>query len=228
MLSLEDTFREKLRDTYRVAPIDLKSFHRKYKVCSLPDCLGMCCNGGSGFYMQEEADTIRELFTKHTEFFKSQGIPTELPPLVTEKDEETGEETLSTGIRDCTYPEGMLPAHWPATSCIFKRNDGACTLQVLSVEQGKPSWWFKPLACWMFPLELEHDGKPHIHVAHHSTDEYIDEEYAGFTGYTKCGAECPSDGKPAYEVLKYEIAQMSKMLDRDLMSEILSYKEEAA
>ena len=227
MLSLEKIFREKLFDTYRNAPIDLKSFHRKYKICNLPDCLGMCCNGGSGFYMTEESDTIRELVVEHQEFFKKQGMPMDLPIFENEVDEETGVVSLSTGIRPATYPEGMLPAHFPATSCIFKRGDGACTLQILGIEQGKPSWWYKPLACWMFPLELEQDGKPHIHVAHHSTDEYIDDEYPGFTGYTKCGAECASDGKLAYEVLKYEIAQISKMLERDLMNEILSYKEAA-
>ncbi len=213
---------------YRNAPIDIASFHRNYKVCAMGECKGLCCNGGSGFYMPEEADTIREVTTKHRDFFDKHLAPLADEIFSEEKDEETGEITLATNTRDITYPEGMLPGHWPSTACVFKREDGACSLQVLGAEQGNGGWWYKPFACWMFPLEMEHDGKPHIHVAHHSTDEYIDDEYAGFTGYTKCGAECMSGGKPAYMVLENEIAVLSKMLDRDLLSEILAYKKNAS
>lgn len=178
--------------------------------------------------MTEESDTIRKLADEHKDFFAKQGIDLSGKIFDEEIDEETGEVELSTNTREYTYSAGLLPDHFPATSCIFKRDDGACTLQVLSVEQGKDSWWYKPLACWLFPIELEYGGKPFIHVAHASTDEYVDAEYPGFVGFTKCGAECKSGGKPAYQILEREIAQLSKMLERDLMSEILAYKETAA
>jgi len=228
MLSLEKTFREKLFDMYRSAPLDAASFHRSYKVCAMEDCLGLCCNGGSGFYMKEESDTIRSLVENNRAFF-ARHVP-DMPEQIfdEELDEETGEIELSTNTRAYSYPEGFLPDHFPATSCIFKRNDGACTLQVLGIEEGKSGWTYKPLACWLFPIELEHGGKPFIHVAHASTDEYVDAEYPGFVGFTKCGAECKSGGKPAHEILKGEIAELSRLLERDLMSEILAYKGEAA
>jgi hypothetical protein len=228
MLSLEKTFRDKLYDIYRSAPLDAPSFHRLYKACGPGECAGLCCNGGSGFYMTEESDTIRTLVEKNRSFFK-QHIP-DMPeqPFDEELDEETNTIELSTNTRTTPYPEGILPAHFPQTSCIFKRNDGACTLQLLSMEEGKPGWWYKPLACWLFPIELEHGGNPLIHVAHASTDEYIDDEYPGFVGFTRCGAECKSEGKPAYIVLEHEINALAKLLDRDLMSEILAYKEIAA
>ena len=229
MLSLETTFKEKLRETYLSAPLDAPSFHRHYRVCGMSECEGLCCNGGSGFYMDEEAQTIRRLVREAPEFFKAQGIP--LPEDVEqvfdrETDEETGEMELSTNTRPFTYSDGLKPEHFPATSCIFKRQDGACTLQVKSVEEGKPGWWYKPLACWLYPLELQYDGKPHISVAHETTDEYIDDEYPGFVGFTPCGKECKSaQGRPAYQVLEREIAELSRLIGRDLMSEILAYKD---
>jgi len=229
MLSLEKTFREQLLEKYRVAPIDIPSFHRNYKVCAKGECAGLCCNGGAGFYMDEEPETIRRLVDENKEFFAAQGLSLPEKIFDEELDEDTGKILLSTNIREnVSYPPGLLPPHFPATACIFKRDDGACTLQTLGVEQGKHGWSYKPLACWLFPLELERDGKPFISVAHASTDEYTDDEYPGFTAFTKCGAECASGGKPAYEVLAGEITELSRLLDRDLLSEIMNFKESAA
>lgn len=224
MLSLEKTFQEKLRDSYLTAPIDVASFHRNYKVCAMSDCEGICCNGGSGFYMSEEPETIRRLVEQKPEFFKAQGLDLSAKLFDEEVDEETGEVELSTNTRKATYSAGKLPPHFPSTSCIFKREDNACMLQVLSVEEGHPSWWYKPIACWLYPIELEHGGRPFISVAHATTDEYVDDEYAGFVGFTPCGSECKAGGKPAYQVLSHEIAKLSQLIGRDLMSEIMAYK----
>ncbi len=226
MLSLEKPFREKLMKIYQEAPLDAASFHRNYKACS--DCGATCCSGGSAFYMKEEADTVRALVKEHREFFLKNDIPVDGPCLDEETNPETGVVEISTNVRPMDYAPGKLPEHFDETACVFRRrSDGFCTLQVLSIEQGKPSWWFKPLACWLFPLEIEQNGKPHIHVAHASTDEYVDEEYPGFVAFTSCGAEC-KDGKPAYQVLQHEIAALAKMLDRDLMGEIMAYKKSVA
>lgn len=179
--------------------------------------------------MKEEADTINTLVKDNRDFFLKNGIPIDEPYLDEEKDEETGQIEISTNVRPMEYPEGKLPAHFDKTACVFRRaSDGACTLQALSIEKGKPGWWYKPLACWLFPLEIERSGKPFISVAHASTDEYTDAEYPGFVAYTGCGMECAKDGKPAYEVLTGEIKELSRLLDRDLMREILEYKESAA
>jgi hypothetical protein len=229
MLSLEQPFRAKLLDMYRAAPLDVASFYRHYKVCGKGECLGMCCNGGSGFYMKEEADTIRALVEENRNFFEAQGLPMPEKIFDEELNEETNEIEFSTNTREVKYPEGLKPEHFPDTACIFRRGDGACTLQVLGLEQGKPGWWYKPFACWLYPIELEHGGKPYIHVAHASTDEYVDETYPGFVGFTKCGAECTiGEGKPAYEILQYEIAELSKLLGRNLMVEIKAHQEKSA
>jgi hypothetical protein len=228
MLSLETIFRDKLLDQYQNAPLDVASFHRLYKACGPGECLGMCCNGGSGFYLDEEADTIRTLVSKNTAFFEKQGLPMPENIFDEELDEETGKMELSTQVRPTTYPSGLKPSHFPDTACIFRRGDGACSLQLLGLEQGKPGWWYKPVACWLFPIELEWDGKPHIRVAHATTDEYVDETYPGFVGYTKCGSECPSMGKPAYLVLEHEIKELSRWLGRDLLGEIMAYEAKSA
>jgi hypothetical protein len=227
MLSLEKTFHEKLQKRYRDAPLDAASFHRNYKACT-GDCNALCCSGGSAFYMKEEAETVRQLVTDHRDFFLKNGIPIDEPYLDEEWDEEAGQMEISTNVKPMDYPPGVLPTHFDKTACVFRRaSDGFCTLQALSVELGKPGWWFKPLACWLFPLEIERSGKPFISVAHASTDEYVDAEYPGFVGYVGCGKECATDGKPAYLVLANEIASLSKMLDRDLMNEIMLHKEAA-
>jgi hypothetical protein len=227
MLELAAAFREKLYDAYRSAPLDAASFHRNYRACGMGECMGLCCHGGSGFYLPEEADIIREAVTANREFFHS-NIP-DLPDQLfdEETDEATGEVALSTNTKPATYPEGLKPAHFPETACVFKRADGACTLQTLGISEGKHGWSYKPYACWLYPIELDYAGKPHIRVAHASTDEYVDAEYPGFVGFTKCGAECPDTGKPAYEVLANEIAMLSRLLDRDLMKEILSHTDAA-
>jgi hypothetical protein len=220
MLSLEKEFKEKLQAIYKSAPLDALSFHRMYKACALSECFGMCCNGGSDFYLSEEAETIRRVVNRHGEFFAAQNLPLPEKIFAEERDEETGEIYPSTNTRRVTYPEGLLPAHFPPTACIFRNDAGACTLQTLGIEQDKGGWWYKPFACWLFPIKLRHGGKPLIHVAHASTDKYADEDYPGFVGYAKCGAECKNGGKPAYEVLAQEIAALSNLLGRDLMSEM--------
>lgn len=221
MLELTPVFREKLYEFYRDAPLDVASFHRRYRACGAGECLGLCCNGGSGFYLAEEADVIREAVATNAAFFRHH-LP-DLPERLfdEETDAATGEVTLSTNTKPATYPDGLRPAHFPETTCVFRREDGACTLQILGISQSKHGWSYKPFACWLFPIELDYAGKPHIRVAHASTDEYVDAEYPGFVGFTRCGAECPDTGKPAYEVLANEIAMLSQLLDRDLMKEII-------
>ncbi len=108
MLSLETPFREKLFDLYRTAPLDIASFHRFYKACALEDCLGLCCNGGSGFYMKEESETIQKLVNENRAFFDEQKLGLTDKIFDEELDEETGEIELSTNTREINYPSGLL------------------------------------------------------------------------------------------------------------------------
>jgi hypothetical protein len=224
MLSIFDSVRDTFREQYRNAPIDLASFHRHYRACDVRECQAICCSGGSGFYYPQEPEAIRRIAAEHGDFFARIGIPLPEQLFDEETDEETGEVELSTNTRPYAYPPGAKPAHFDATACIFRAPNGWCGLQQLGMEQGKDPWAYKPVACWLFPIELEHDGKPHIHVAHHSTDEYVDEDYPGFVGFTGCGKECKTGGRPAYEVLQREITVLSQWLERDLIAEILAYE----
>jgi hypothetical protein len=230
MLSLETPFKEKLRKMYRTAPVDVPSFHRLYKVCSASDCEAICCHGGSGFYLTtEEPETIRALVRDKREFFEAQGLDMSVE-LFSEDvvDEETGETELSTNTRPVTYHKaGLRPDHFPSESCVFRTDKGACSLQMLSIAEGKHGWWYKPVACWLYPIELEHAGKPFIRIAHPTTDEYVDDKYPGFVEFTPCGKEC-AGGEPAYKVVGHEIEMLSKLIDRDLMTEILAYKAPVA
>lgn len=227
MLSLEKTFREKMQQRYAAAPLDAASFFRNYQACT-GNCAALCCSGGSAFYMQEEADTVRRLVTDHREFFLRNGIPIDEPYLDEELDEKTGLIEIATSVRPMDYPQGLLPEHFEKTACVFRRaSDGFCALQALSIDQGKPGWWYKPLACWLFPLEIERAGKPFIHVAHASTDEYADDGYPGFVGFTQCGTECGNGGEPAYKVLAEEIKALSHLLERDILSEVMAQRQAA-
>ncbi len=225
MLSIFESVREQFIQQYQAAPLDLSSFHRRYKSCA-GGCHALCCSGGAGFYYAQESDAIRRLVASEPEFFAARGIPSTEAIFDEEVDDETGEVQLSTNTRPFEYPAGIKPAHFDATACIFREDSGACSLQVLAMQQGKDGWWHKPVACWLFPIELERDGDPFIHVAHASTDEYVDAEYPGFVGFTRCGAECKETGTPAYLLLQKEIATLSKWLERDLLAEILAYGKE--
>jgi hypothetical protein len=224
MLSIADSIRDRFRAQYGDAPLDAASFHRFYQSCDVKGCHAICCSGGAGFYYPEEPETIRRVAAGHADFFTAQGIPLPEQLFDEEADEETGEVELSTNTRPHAYPPGVRPAHFDDTACIFRQPNGWCGLQNLAVTQGEEPWAYKPVACWLFPIELEHDGKPRIHVAHHSTDEYIDEEYPGFVGFTGCGRECPKTGRPAYQVLEKELAVLSQWLGRDLLKEIRAYE----
>jgi hypothetical protein len=211
-----------MRERYRAAPLDVASFHRHYRACALAECVGVCCHGGVGFYLEEEPETIRGLVRRDPDFFAKHGLAVPDSLFAEKTNPRTGATELNTGKRDCIYPDGLLAAHFPSTSCVFRRDDGACTLQLQGLEEGRPGWWYKPLACWLFPIELECAGEPCIRVAHASTDEYVDVDYPGFTGFIRCGAEWQSGGEPAYKVVAAELAALSKLLDRDLLSEILA------
>ncbi len=229
MLSQADNFRQKLKSRYKSAPLDIASFLRHYKACGMNECYGLCCNGGTSLYIEEEKHTISKLVEENRGFFNQLGLPMPAQIFEEEADAETGEINYSTTTRETIYPEGILPPHFPATACIFRGTGGACSLQMLSTQKGHDSWHYKPFACWLYPIELEHGGQPHIRVAHHSTDEYVDETYPGFVGFTPCGSECSNGkGTPAYQILEREIAALSSLLERDLMAEILKNKPATA
>jgi len=48
------------------------------------------------------------------------------------------------------FPEGLT-----RTRCIFGLENGACSLQLRSIELGIHQWKYKPEPCWLFPLRAE-------------------------------------------------------------------------
>jgi len=226
MLSLSPESKAKIVEMFKGAELDVASFYRTYRYCGLGECGGACCYGGAGFYVDEEHQVIQKQVDEKRAFFEQQGAVLTDKIFDEEIDENSGELVLSTNVRDFDYSPRVVPPDFPHTSCVFRTPGGSCTLQALGISEGKPSWWYKPLACWLFPIQLEDvegpENRRYIHVVHPETDDFV----RGGEGFVQCGIECnkAEGGKPAYEILTGEIAALSELLGRDIMKEILAYK----
>jgi hypothetical protein len=73
------------------------------------------------------------------------------------------------------------------TRCGFAEADGKCGLQTLAVKLGKHKWAFKPMGCWLFPLESENGKLVPPPRTHREDPNNLGKRYPGFTTYTPCG-----------------------------------------
>ena len=213
MLMLSEKDRAAFRERFKGAEINALSFTQNYAWCELPECRGMCCWGG--VWLEPEEQKVMEA----NEAFYREKLPTvgvevnpDLPLL--DKSESMGRFMAGTNVKPFDYTgQANFSKDWDHTSCVFRRGDGACGLQLIAVAEGKPAWHYKPFYCYLFPIDIsEVEGKLIIEV----TDET---EHNGFSAKTLCGRIRP-DGKPGYEIFAREIAALSEILDRDIMAEI--------
>ncbi|MBN8530656.1 MAG: hypothetical protein J0L97_02185 [Alphaproteobacteria bacterium] len=212
MLFLSDYFRNRLRIEYASAGLDIPAFTRRYSLCNLKDCQGLCCHEGCEPY-EEETKVIKEQIIKQRVFFNSVGIDLSEPPFYVNEDNE--ERTRKVPYT-YTVP---IPSHFSHTACVFRDAKNRCSLQMLSLAEDKPSWWYKPLACWLHPIVLENHGEKIITIPDIENDDCAEPGYPGFSAFTPCGAEAP-EGEPGYVILAHELAMLSELLDRDLLAEI--------
>ena len=209
---------KRLRQNLSKVVLDLKAFEQKLIRCELSSCRGMCCY--DGVYVDEDAaSAIQKLAEEEADFFEGLGL--NLPEHVIIKGTWEGLSGLKTAVREHPFSAEIsdYPAHFNNTSCVFRLQDGRCSLQLLSVERGFHRWYFKPFSCWLHPIHISYKaGIPRINLYSRETDPNHLENYDGFVSKTKCGAvrEC---GEKAHQVLREELEYLGKITDQDLLSQ---------
>jgi hypothetical protein len=204
-----------LRERLASAQIRYDEFQRKLKRCSLSTCRGRCCYDGASVDEQTAAQ-VEKLVEERRPAFAEMGL--NLPEKVIEKSEWNGVVGLKTATRSFPYRSLVkdYPAHFNETACVFLLDDGRCGLQILSEQEGKHRWYYKPFTCWLQPIKLSNDG---VRLYDEHSDPNILPNYNGFVVRTHCG-RTELDGLPAIEVLKEELMYLGKLLGRDLLSEV--------
>jgi hypothetical protein len=205
---------EWLRNNCASAELDVLAFQRHISRCELSSCRGMCCY--DGVYVDSgTADTLQQIAQARTEEFHDFGVT--LPSIVvTEgvwRDQSTGLKT-ATKFNDFSSKVGDFPDHFDDTSCVFRCDDGKCSLQTLGMKDAKYRWFYKPLTCWLHPISVSPER---ITVYDEKTDPYRFPDYDGFLSRTFCGRTVPL-GRPAYVVLRPELEFLGRIMGRDLTS----------
>jgi predicted Ser/Thr protein kinase len=109
--------------------------------CEPNHCGGECCSDGAGLIDREEF-LLRSISELCSEELVTMGLVGR--PGVTE----------STPRRTTLRPMGKC-----GHTCSWLLLDGRCSLQVLAEAHGQPWWFYKPLACTLFPLRVRSEKR---------------------------------------------------------------------
>lgn len=121
--------------------------------CKLEKCQGVCCSYGVWMDKGEVQDILEH----------SAWICPHMPPGLEEPDlwfedrkeadeyAPSGEVIHSTVVDDSDSVRG--------TTCVFRRKDHKCALQVAADAKGFHPWRFKPFYCVLHPLDLDEEGQ---------------------------------------------------------------------
>jgi hypothetical protein len=215
------TSQKAIRNKLALATISRTEFARKIKRCDLDSCRGMCCYDGASVDAAT-AEKIQEIADQHRRRFSSIGLS--LPDAVVEKNEWNGVVGAKTAVRPFSFRSRVknFPEHFNETACVFLLDDGRCGLQVLSEQDGKHPWFYKPFTCWLQPIKLTDTA---IRLYDEDSDPNKLPDYDGFVIRTCCG-RTESGGRPAAEVLREELEFLGKLIDRDLLSELATKSPE--
>ena len=203
-----------LRDNCADAVLDVPAFQRRLARCDLSSCRGMCCYDGV-YVDANTADVLQEISWSRATDFGESGVT--LPSTVIAegvwRDGSSGPKTVT---RPADFRGKIMgfPSHFDHTSCVFRADDGRCSLQTLGVADGKHPWFYKPRTCWLHPIDV---SPQRITIYDEQTDPYRYPDYDGFLSQTFCGRTAPL-GRPAYEVLRPELEFLGRILGRDLTS----------
>lgn len=215
-------FREtavQLRERLREAAVDHASFERPIQLCELESCRATCCHDGV-FLSDEEAAVIETLVVEHAERLAGYGVDVSSNSVVRNSD-GAGRTAVRIVSDEELAPD--FPPHFPKTRCVFLDVRHRCVLQRLSDDLGRPSWFYKPIGCWMHPLTLRPlqrgDARPVLRLPGVEDDPLRSAGYPGFASCTPCGRVCES-GRPAGEILGAELAALSAISGRDFVSEL--------
>ena len=204
-----------MKERYANAWVDASAFELQIARCSLSTCRGMCCY--DGVYVDDEtAVVLKDLARTRASDFSEMGLPLPKDVIV---HEEWHDGTVS-GEKTATKPfpfrslVGEFPSHFNETACVFHLDDGRCGLQVLAENDGKHPWFYKPLTCWLHPIDI---SPAEITIHNELNDPLRFPDYDGYVSRTICGREC-RNGSPARDVLREELDFLGQILDRDLFT----------
>lgn len=172
--------------------------------CDLAQCEALCCHDGAYVDPGDEVRiaAARECFP---EFFR------DVPEAAIVEENWRG---LGAGRKTATRPwryRRRIPAHFPATRCVFADDQGWCRLETAARAHGLHPWIFKPVTCFLFPL-ADHD--PRAGPAAPGEDPFdLGPDYPGFATVVDCGRHRP-EGRPWREVLRAELEMLRTPVDR--------------
>ncbi len=177
----------------REAAIDYEVFEKPLALCQLSECRATCCHDGV-ILSAEEADFIGEGIVRNAAGkWKTQTVPARLDQLAK-----------------------SFPDHFPKTRCVFLDEENRCQWQLKSMNEGKHPWFYKPISCWMHPLNLEErDGRLLLTLELPNGSG----RHAAFAPQTPCGALGCGD-VPARVTLKNELEMLHDLSGRDFLKEL--------
>ncbi len=181
----------------------------KLKGCKLQDCQGNCCHDGA-VLRKDEVETLLKVIEENSEFFKLYNIDKEDMPFVRGADGEWQTQTVESDHYEAC---SEFSQSFQQTRCRFLTNDSKCMFQILADKNGRHSWYWKPLACWLHPLVLNPVGGD-VNVTLGS-DPHVghDDEVVAFVSETSCGNQC-SKGMRAKELLAKELLYLNELTGR--------------
>jgi hypothetical protein len=213
-----------VRDAFGETPVDAASFARPLTRCALADCQGTCCTEGVTLNA-EEAMVLRALVRREDAALRALAPAMPAEPIVhdpvdqgdDEEDEEDAPARTALVPRRYHGVVAGYPAHFHDAACAFLTPDARCALQALADARDRPSWYWKPLACWLHPIALGADG---IGLPDAASDRHAAAGggEGGFASATPCGRDA-ARGRPAHEVLAPELRALGALLGRDLEAE---------
>jgi len=206
---------KELRSSWRLIEVDHDAFHRRYHLCDLRACRGMCCY--DGVYLHEEEERAIDSIYRQSHEFLRLSLPVFPETPVVDGPSRGKPAGRKTALRPAVYAgKENYPDHFSKTTCCFIAENGFCSLQSLAVAQGKHPWSYKPLGCWLHPMTVR-DGVLTIPTSEGDPNKRAG--YPGFVSSTECGL-VRSCGSPGYEVFAEELRTLGQILGRDLLREI--------
>ncbi len=171
--------------------------HTKLHYCDLRDCQGICCSDGA-FLRPEEVRKIHKLVEKFPEHFA------QLPLDYIIEEEWAHGVGMKTQVRKFRYKN--KPDHFKHSKCVFAEADGKCSFQTLAIKQGVHKWKYKPMGCWLFPLESDEKGLIAPPRTRRDDPNNLGKDYPGFVTQTPCGKHS-AKGKVWWIALKEEVRE---------------------
>jgi hypothetical protein len=169
----------------------------------------------------EEAMVLRALVRRESDALRALAPAMPDVPIVSDEVDDADDDEEDAPARTALVPRryhGVVagyPSHFHDAACAFLMPDARCALQALADLRGRPSWYWKPLACWLHPVALDGDA---IRLPDAATDRHGTDGSGGFASCTPCGRTAPG-GLPGAVVLAPELRALGGLLGRDLLAE---------